>query len=137
MSYYLLLNNEQAGPYSLTQLQGMWKNGAITSQTLYWQEGQSEWITLDSLVEDAINEERRRAAIAAAPRPPKEEEISVLDRVIAIVASLLLTLIALLIGIGYTIAGKKKRGAMWIGWSLFWICLYVLAYVFAPNLFLL
>jgi len=46
MEYFLYLNNEQKGPYTLNQLQSMWKAGSITSKTLYWQEGFDEWIAL-------------------------------------------------------------------------------------------
>jgi len=41
--YYLLLNNEQEGPYTLGQIKSMWNAGGITVKTLYCVEGKSEW----------------------------------------------------------------------------------------------
>ena len=49
MSYYVLQNDETKGPYTLGQLRSMWSSGAITGQTLYCQEGYSEWLPLRQL----------------------------------------------------------------------------------------
>jgi len=50
MEYYLYLNDEQKGPYTLSQIQSMWRSGNITGNTLYWQDGFSEWIPLSSIL---------------------------------------------------------------------------------------
>ncbi len=46
---YLWLNDQQTGPYTLTQLRGMWVTGAITGAVLYWQEGMEEWTPLSKI----------------------------------------------------------------------------------------
>jgi len=57
MNYYVLLENEQRGPYTLTQLMAMWSTGQITSETMHWFEGLTEWIPLGSFVADEIAQE--------------------------------------------------------------------------------
>lgn len=46
---YLLIANEQRGPYSESQVRTMYNSGSITSDTHYWQEGQDEWLPIDTL----------------------------------------------------------------------------------------
>lgn len=47
--YYLWLDEAQAGPFTLLQVQSMWKAGKITSLTLYWQEGKEDWQPLGNI----------------------------------------------------------------------------------------
>ena len=49
MSYYILQNDETKGPYTIGQLRSMWNSGAITGQTLFCQEGFSQWLPLSDL----------------------------------------------------------------------------------------
>jgi hypothetical protein len=51
MDHYLFIDNEQKGPYTLSQLKAMWITGTITKNTLYWQEGCPEWIPLSSILD--------------------------------------------------------------------------------------
>ena len=48
-SYYFVLNDETKGPYTSGQLCSMWDAGAITGETLYCQEGYSDWLPLRRL----------------------------------------------------------------------------------------
>lgn len=48
--YLIFQNGEQKGPFTLLQLRAMWSSGAITVQTLYWQEGQPEWLPLEPML---------------------------------------------------------------------------------------
>ena len=50
--YWITIGSEQRGPYTLGQLRSMWHSGAITGNTLYWQQGFDEWFPLSLLVED-------------------------------------------------------------------------------------
>lgn len=52
MQYHALINDEQSGPFSVEQLGAMWRSGAVTSDTLIWYDGLSEWIPLSSIEED-------------------------------------------------------------------------------------
>src|ERR1035438_236944 len=49
MRYYILLNDETKGPYTIGQLRSMWNSGAITGETLFCQEGYEEWLPLNRL----------------------------------------------------------------------------------------
>lgn len=41
--YYLNLNGQQAGPYTLGQIRSMWQAGTVTAQAEYWFEGAPSW----------------------------------------------------------------------------------------------
>ena len=47
--YYLVLNSEQAGPYTLGQLCAMWQNGKVNAQTKYCAVGGTSWRPLIDL----------------------------------------------------------------------------------------
>jgi len=47
--YYVLIDQKQAGPFSLAQLQGMWSTGAISAQNLFWQQDQADWQPLEQI----------------------------------------------------------------------------------------
>ena len=49
--YYLTVGSDQKGPYTLSQLQTMWRAGSITADTLYCQQGFDEWVSISSLAE--------------------------------------------------------------------------------------
>jgi hypothetical protein len=60
--YYLWLNGAQAGPFTLGQLAEQWQARQINDLTLYWEEGNADWLPLHNI-----------AALLdapAAPRPP-------------------------------------------------------------------
>jgi len=41
--HYLLIDNQQTGPYTLSQLKAMWETGIVSATTLFWKEGQAAW----------------------------------------------------------------------------------------------
>lgn len=51
MDYYLLVNNQQMGPYSPHQIQSMWNSGAITSDSFYWNVESEAWEPIKQLIE--------------------------------------------------------------------------------------
>jgi uncharacterized membrane protein YdbT with pleckstrin-like domain len=50
--YYLFQDDAQKGPFTLSQLRSMWSAGWITAQTLYWQDGFSEWLPLSTILSE-------------------------------------------------------------------------------------
>lgn len=50
--YYLLLNQEAKGPYTLHQLRSMWNAGAITMETRFRQDGSDDWRPLSFILPD-------------------------------------------------------------------------------------
>lgn len=69
--YYLFENDNQRGPFTLSQLQSMWRSGTITARTLYCQEGFAEWLPLSTIL-DTLEPPPLPAPdpSAASPRPP-------------------------------------------------------------------
>ncbi len=59
LPYHLALNGQSAGPFTLAQVQEMWKTGQVSAQTLYWQEGLANWQPLGQIA----------AAFGDAPPP--------------------------------------------------------------------
>jgi hypothetical protein len=49
--YFIAVNNEQAGPFDMGQLQEQVKAGRITRQTLVWKQGMSGWLSAEKVVE--------------------------------------------------------------------------------------
>ncbi|MDR1305515.1 MAG: DUF4339 domain-containing protein [Verrucomicrobiales bacterium] len=49
LRYYLHLDGVVKGPYALAQVQGMWRNGTLTMDTLCLQEGTDEWMPLTGI----------------------------------------------------------------------------------------
>jgi hypothetical protein len=49
--YYLFENDAQRGPFTLSQLQSMWRIGTITTQTLYCESGFEEWLPLSTMLD--------------------------------------------------------------------------------------
>jgi len=66
VSHFLFLEGEQKGPYTISQLQAMWRAGAITSETQHFMDGYSEWMPLEIIVPDLEPPEPVRGMQAAA-----------------------------------------------------------------------
>jgi membrane protein YdbS with pleckstrin-like domain len=47
--YYLWLDNAQAGPFTLAQIAEQWRTGRVTDLTLYWEEGNADWLPLHNI----------------------------------------------------------------------------------------
>jgi hypothetical protein len=69
MSYYLLLNDEQKGPYTIGQLRAMWRSGAITADAQYWEDGLTEWLPVSSLA-DQLDAPQHQAVHSPQPIQP-------------------------------------------------------------------
>jgi hypothetical protein len=52
---YLWKNGEQWGPYAISQVQGMWNSGTITTDMLYWCEGMSQGRPVAEIMSDIKN----------------------------------------------------------------------------------
>jgi hypothetical protein len=47
--YYLWLNDAQAGPFTLAQLADQWQAKKVNDLTLYWEEGNADWLPLHNI----------------------------------------------------------------------------------------
>lgn len=73
--YWLSSGSEQRGPYTLSQLQSMWRAGSITAETLYFQHGSDEWVSI-SLLADILDSSHVPLTTSQAPRPTIKKEDS-------------------------------------------------------------
>src|SRR5262249_39341966 len=48
-SFYLMLDGQRRGPYTVNQLRTMWQSGRLTSGTYYWQTGMANWQPLANI----------------------------------------------------------------------------------------
>ena len=68
--YYLLLDGAQAGPFPLAQLIDLWRARRIDPLTLYWEEGNADWLPLHNIAPLLEIPARPAAAPAAVTSPP-------------------------------------------------------------------
>jgi hypothetical protein len=48
--YYLWINDQQTGPFTVEQIRSMWSQGSIGVETLFWIEGSPEWLPLKNII---------------------------------------------------------------------------------------
>lgn len=123
LQYFLWLNEKQSGPYTITQLKSMWQSGQITSATCYWFDGLTEWLPIESMIEEGLAEDRRNVEMSRVreEEAKKEKPITTSENVAIILASFLASPITFVAGILYCIVGKKNRGVRLMAWSMAWI----------------
>jgi hypothetical protein len=51
VQFFLAINNEQQGPYTLTEVEGLLSTGKISHDTLAWATGMSAWGTLQACLQ--------------------------------------------------------------------------------------
>ncbi len=66
--YHLLLDGASSGPYTLSQLIEMWQARRIDALTLYWEEGNADWLPLHNIA-PLLQVPERTAAPPALPTP--------------------------------------------------------------------
>ena len=49
MAVYVLVNGQQAGPFTKTELSQLVKNGTLQSETLVWEAGMTAWVPANTL----------------------------------------------------------------------------------------
>ncbi len=103
IKYYVTIGEEQKGPYTLAQLQTMWRAGSLTVDTQYWFDGQSEWMPLGTILELLEPQERPRAAPAYFAAPAQR----VWNPGVALVLSFFIP------GLGQMYRGRIGRGILW------------------------
>jgi hypothetical protein len=50
-SYFIAVNNAQAGPFDLATLQNRAREGSFTRQTLVWKQGMANWAPAETVPE--------------------------------------------------------------------------------------
>jgi hypothetical protein len=132
MNHYVLVGDEQKGPYDMEQLKWMWKTGQITAETSYWREGLTQWIPLGVMVSDAIAAESRieaqkKAAPAVQPKTEdKDPEPTTFENIIIVIFALFFSVFAMIVGVVLRLLGRKKSGTKMIVWGLLFSVIWVL-----------
>jgi len=103
IKYFVLVGEEKKGPYTLAQLQTMWRAGSLTIDTQYWFDGQGEWMPLGTILELLEPQERPHAAQAYFAAPAQR----VWSPGAAVVLSFFIP------GLGQLYRGRLGRGILW------------------------
>ena len=103
IKYFVLVGEEKKGPYTLAQLQTMWRAGSLTIDTQYWFDGQGEWMPLSTILELLEPQERPHAAQAYFAAPAQR----VWSPGAAVVLSFFIP------GLGQLYRGRLGRGILW------------------------
>jgi hypothetical protein len=53
--YFVMVEDESRGPYTIMQLRTMWASGALTGQMAYWKTGMEDWLPLESMMNELEN----------------------------------------------------------------------------------
>jgi len=93
MEYYLQIGSETRGPFTLLQLQSMWRSGSITGQTLYWEQCSDEWRPLSTMLEEL----EPPVQSPVIPRPKAAAGAPRVDRYWALLAMILICLIGVVV----------------------------------------
>ena len=88
-SIYVLINNQQQGPYAIDQIHGMWNSGSITADTLFWQEGMTEWEPVQALIAHEHVPLRHTAVAVTRTASPQSQESTPKSDLMGIVLFLL------------------------------------------------
>ncbi|MDQ3621963.1 MAG: DUF4339 domain-containing protein [Verrucomicrobiota bacterium] len=56
--FYLHIEGEQRGPYTVTQIDHLVNSGLVAEETLYWREGLEQWQPVTELVHKRVPEKR-------------------------------------------------------------------------------
>lgn len=68
-TYHINCNGNTSGPFTLSQLQNMWKNGSVTADALYWQEGFDEWLPITTMIDELEPKQQVAPIVRAYPQP--------------------------------------------------------------------
>lgn len=128
MNYYLLLNNQQAGPFTMTQLMSMWTSGQITCETPHFFDGLGEWVPVGTFIEEAIAEESQKSKRKAARFESQTKSASAAtgargwsggEYLLLVVLTLLVPFIGFAVGIiGVWNPDKRQQAGQLMGLSL-------------------
>jgi hypothetical protein len=106
--YYIAVGTEQKGPYTFSQLQNMWRSGAITADALYCQQGFDEWVPISSLVQLL---EGQPAAVAL---PAQHPALARMESDKRILPALILCFFLGIIGAHAFYAGRLRQGVSFL-----------------------
>lgn len=51
-NHYVVIDGEAKGPFTISQLQSMWKTGILNLKTQHFMDGYTEWMPIEHILED-------------------------------------------------------------------------------------
>ncbi len=78
--YFIFSSGEQEGPFTLLELQSMWRSGSLATSSQYWKEGLEEWQSITDLhelldlPEHALADEQGKTRQQNTPTEHKEKQ---------------------------------------------------------------
>lgn len=104
MDYFLHINGQQSGPFTISQLSLMLRTGQAASDTLYWADSLTEWLPLSTLSDELHRPDASRAHVRQVALPVESH----CSRGVYIILGIFLGLL----GIHNFYAGRMKQ-AVW------------------------
>jgi hypothetical protein len=101
MNYFVYLDNEPKGPYTIGQLRTMWQAGLVTAKTPYCEPGYNEWLNLEILSAELEPPELLPVKSKSLPRKAPERQSSRKTRNV---------IIAVFVVVGITVLGWFTNG---------------------------
>jgi hypothetical protein len=129
MKYHIRRNGHQLGPYTLSQLRALHARHLIHRSTPYWTEGMPDWQPLGPFLDTPAtpaeeNEEPRVLDIAELYRFQPEPPLSIWERLVIILFSLLCTIPAFLLGVYLFITTEPQKGSRLMAYAFLWLMLH-------------
>ena len=88
MQIYLARNNEQAGPYSLEQVNEMLANNQVVLGDLVWHEGMKEWKPLGEITQGKLIYQPANNIPFSTPAPQSAEPVNLKKQAVSVLASI-------------------------------------------------
>jgi len=104
--YYVTANGQQKGPYTLSQMQAMWRAGIITNKSPYWKEGMPQWADCSTI------------APLLGPPPKGESSPTLQAKAVSqkkVLPAFLLCFFLGWLGVHAFYAGAKNQGMIYLG----------------------
>lgn len=128
LSYYVALDGQSQGPFTIGQLREMWKSGRVNLATQFWSDdGFPDWRALSEIA-DVLEPPRVVAPVAQAERE-RDPEVTAGESVLVCVTSLIFSLFTFLLGIVLYFTGRKNLGGRMMLWSVMWGVILMIVYL--------
>lgn len=103
MEYFLLINENERGPFTLDELKTMWMSGQIARDTLFYHKELGDWKTIGCFVENEIQKNKGECP------PPLPKPTSLVSRRLPTISIAVLVLGVLAIVVAISL-GEIERG---------------------------
>jgi GYF domain 2 len=120
--FHIQEGDKQRGPFTLQQMQNLWRSGDIHFQALYWQPGLEGWSPISDIL-DSLQPPKKRAIAPALQQQVLQAERNEFSN--AVLVTFLVPFAGLIYGLNWLMIPEKRSDA-WaiIGiaciWGIIW-----------------